>query len=495
MTLTDRQPDSIDRWNGHNSHTSQLPATAAKRLGDGPYPTPEDWLEPRREADRSLLEAMGKTGSQHDIAAFFTGMYDDQFIHTPGVGWHYWSGIAWHTDRLGHLRDCIRRVAVQLTAGGSLARSAQTARFVSGVEEFLRRDPAHARPDGYFDADPDLLGVAAGYAVDLRTGEVLAPDRERLILRHADHLPIETDGCPRWLRFLHEATDGDDDLIDFLQRWCGYCATGHTRERTLLFVHGPGGTGKTTFAEVLAAVLGDYSDVAPLDTFTQTRGDRHPTDLAGLTGARLVTASETEEGRPWTEAKLKAVTGEDTIKVRFMHKDFFKEKPTWKLLIVGNHLPELRNADTSMSSRFRVVPFTHPPARPNLHLRKTLLAEADGILEWIIEGAQLWYKEGLRTAAVIEATTNAYIAEANLMKRWLNEYAERDPDLSTRAKTLFESWTAWCTDNKHNPGNTTRFGRKLGEIAGLSKHKTGGVNYWRGVTLPDSPKQGQLRDS
>ena len=463
---------------------------AAKRLGDGPYPTPEDWLEPRREADRSLLEAMGKTGSQNDVASFFTGMYDDQFVHTPGVGWHYWSGIAWHTDRLGHLRDYIRRVSVQLTAGGSLARSAQTARFVAGVEEFLRRDPAHARPDGYFDTDPDLLGVVAGYAVDLRTGEVLAPDRERLILRHADHLPIETDDCPRWLRFLREATDGDDDLIDFLQRWCGYCATGHTTEHTLLFVHGPGGSGKSTFAEVVASVLGTYARTAPLDTFTQSRGDRHPTDLAGLAGARLVIASETEEGKPWTEAKLKAVTGGDSVSARFMHKDFFDFRPQFKLLVVGNHLPEMRNADSAMRRRFRVVPFTHPPARPDRHLKEKLLDEADGILEWVIEGAHLWHKEGLSPVAVIQESTDSYFAEADLVARWLDECATIDPTSSEPAAALFGSWTTWCKNNGHTPGTSTRLGRKLTE-KGHETRKSG-ARLRTGLRLNDTPVQAAM---
>jgi phage/plasmid-associated DNA primase len=39
--------------------------------------------------------------------------------------------------------------------------------------------------------------------------------------------------CPGWLAFLEEATGAEYALIDFLQRWCGYCLTGDIRELAL----------------------------------------------------------------------------------------------------------------------------------------------------------------------------------------------------------------------------------------------------------------------
>ena len=69
------------------------------------------------------------------------------------------------------------------------------------------------------------------------------------------------------------------------------------------------------------------------------QADRHPTDLAGLRGARMVTAVETEEGRRWAESKIKTLTGGDKITARFMRQDFFEYTPQFKLLIAGNHKP------------------------------------------------------------------------------------------------------------------------------------------------------------
>ena len=84
---------------------------------------------------------------------------------------------------------------------------------------------------------------------------------------------------------------------------CGYALTGATSEHALFFLYGRGANGKSTFVNAVAGILGDYHRTAPIETFTASISDRHPTDLAGLRGARLVTATETEEGRRWAESQ------------------------------------------------------------------------------------------------------------------------------------------------------------------------------------------------
>ena len=67
--------------------------------------------------------------------------------------------------------------------------------------------------------------------------------------------------------------------------------------------------------KVVAGILGDYAATAAMETFTEARNDRHSTELAMLNGARLVTARETEQGRGFAEAQVKAITGGDPIRL------------------------------------------------------------------------------------------------------------------------------------------------------------------------------------
>ena len=82
-----------------------------------------------------------------------------------------------------------------------------------------------------------------------------------------------------------------------------------------------------------------------METFTASNSDKHPTDLAMLHGARLVTASETEAGKAWAEARIKQMTGGDPITARFMRQNFFTYLPQFKLTIIGNHKLALNNVD------------------------------------------------------------------------------------------------------------------------------------------------------
>jgi putative DNA primase/helicase len=135
--------------------------------------------------------------------------------------------------------------------------------------------------------------------VDLRTGELRPARQSELITKATAVAPAATANCPTWLRFLEEATKNDAELTRFLQQWAGYSLTGITREHALVFVFGSGGNGKTVFINVLTGIVADYAASAAMETFAASHSDRHPTDLAMLRGARLVTASETEEGRAW----------------------------------------------------------------------------------------------------------------------------------------------------------------------------------------------------
>src|SRR5262249_36276241 len=130
----------------------------------------------------------------------------------------------------------------------------------------------------------------------------------------------------------------------------GYSLTGNVSENNFQFFYGTGRNGKGVFLSTVGGMMGSYAIVAPVDMFTETRSERHPTDMAMLQGARFVSAQETDQGHYWSEAKVKMLTGGDKIRARFMRGDFFEFYPTHKLTIAGNHKPMLRNVDEGTSN-------------------------------------------------------------------------------------------------------------------------------------------------
>src|SRR5438874_5430904 len=198
--------------------------------------------------------------------------------------------------------------------------------------------------------------------IELRTGTNRPPRREDYCTKAMACSPREMP-TPLWDRFLNTVTAKDKALQKYLQRVAGYCMTGVTSEHVLFFLYGRGANGKGVFLNTLRGIWGDYATVAPMETFIESHNDRHPTELAGLRGARLVIAQETEQGRRWSESKIKALTGGDPISARFMRQDFFEFVPQFKLMIAGNHKPSLRSVDEAIRRRFHLIPFavTIPP--------------------------------------------------------------------------------------------------------------------------------------
>ena len=214
--------------------------------------------------------------------------------------------------------------------------------------------------------------------VDLKTGQSYAPRREDYCTKAAACDPGGE--CPFWWEFLERVTAGNQELESYLQRVVGYCLTGRTTEHVMFFVYGTGANGKSVFINTISGMMGDYAATAPMDTFLDSKVERHPTELAMLRGARLVVAIETEEGRRWSEAKLKALTGGDKITARFMRQDFFEFTPKFKLMVAGNHKPSLRSVDEAIRRRLHLIPFTVtiPPEDRDEHLADTLKNEWGG---------------------------------------------------------------------------------------------------------------------
>jgi putative DNA primase/helicase len=263
--------------------------------------------------------------------------------------------------------------------------------------------------------------------------------------------------CPRWRAFIADITEGDEATAAYLQRWAGYMATGSTSEHAFLVIIGPGGNGKTVFVNVLSHILGDYAATAPMETFMATTTDRHPTDLAGLRGARLVVAQETEAGRALAEAKIKTLTGGDKIAARFMRADYFTYTPQFKLVMVGNHRPAIRNPDDAMRRRLHLLPITFKPTNPDPGLFDKLKAEAPGILQWCIDGCAAWQATGLGMPEIVKAATAAYFAEQDLFAQWLHERCERDARATAPHSALYRDWSQWCEARGEQPGSGKRF--------------------------------------
>lgn len=386
--------------------------------------------------------------------------------------WHEWSGASWSPNRAGVAFQWARELARELCQDEAPKTRfiASKTSFAAGVERFCRSDPTFAVTIEGWDADPWLLGTPGG-TVDLRTGELRKAKREERITKLTAVAPAETPDCTTWLRFLDDVTQGDAGYIRFLQQWAGYCLTGDTSEQALCFAFGGGGNGKGVLIHVLAGILKDYAVNAAMETFTASKHDRHPTEIAALRGARLVTASETEQGRQWAEARIKQLTGGDTMRARYMRQDEFEFTPVLKLLIIGNNKPGLSNVDDAARRRFNLLPFLFKPAVPDPRLEEKLRAEWPAILRWMIDGCLDWQANRLVRPDVVKVATDEYFTTQDTFSQWLEERCIVDrtnPYRKATTKELFDSWSKYALGNNEPVGSLKAFSENF-EKRGFKK--------------------------
>jgi putative DNA primase/helicase len=441
----------------------------------------------------------------------FHAMHGRDVRHVAESGqWLLWNGHRWQPDTDGAIvrafiatmRTMAKQAvalpdpqAAQSKAGFSL-RSTNLEKVRCGLE-LAKSIQGVTVAVSELDADPWLVGTPDG-ALDLRTGQPITPERRQLLTKSIGARFDAGTGCPLWLAFLDTVTGGDAELSAYLQAAVGYTLTGLCREQCLFFLHGNGQNGKGVFSETIKALIGDYGQTAPESLFTRDRNSNATNDVARLAGCRLAIAAELDEGSAFAEARIKALTGADTITARFLHREFFDFVPSHKFWISGNHKPTVRGTDTGIWRRLRLIPFTVriPDEKKDTALAGKLLAELPGILNWALAGCLEWQRRGLVAPECVRRATEDYRREEDVIGQFLDDCTEPEAGARTPTVSVYQAYERWAEREGIQPKfrlSARRLIRRI-EEHGHARSKSNGTPVWHTLTLSDgqSGEDGEL---
>jgi putative DNA primase/helicase len=411
----------------------------------------------------ATADALAPVISEDRVALEFVDRHKDAVRYNPHEKLYFiWNGFFWKRDDRGVVFNWVRELAREFgdSARANEQQKIGRAAFCNGVEQHARTDQRIVVTSEQWDENKYLLGTPDG-TIDLKECTLRKSRPADLISRVTAVAPASTPSCSLWHRFLHDATGDNAELIRFLQQFIGYCLSGDTREQVLVFLYGLSGTGKTVFVNTVLRLMGDYACAASMETFTFSRFDQHPEELARLHGARVVIASETEAGRKWRENRIKQLTGGDLITARYMRENSFSFRPQFKLLFVGNHAPTLINLDGAIRRRFLVVRFDCKPETPDCDLEEKLRAEGPEILRWAMEGFLDWQKNGLTRPAAVTKATEQYFEDQDSFSEWISEKCNVGYGLSDTSKNLQGSWRSYQEENGEKPDGRSTFYDRL----------------------------------
>jgi len=364
----------------------------------------------------------------------------------------------------------------------SWAIRCETETRINGMLSIAKARPGVPIEPNQLDSNPWLFTVKSG-TFNLKTGECRPHDKDDLITRKSNVTYDPEASAPRWTAFL-ERIIPNPEVRAFLQKAVGYSLTGETSEQCMFFLFGLGANGKSTFLDVLHALMGEYGLSTPASTLTVKQNDAIPNDIARLKGLRFVSAVETDDGKRLAESVLKQLTGDKRISARFMRGEWFDFQPILKLWLATNHKPQVRGTDEGIWRRIRLIPFTVsiPPQEQDRNLAELLIAEElPGILNWALEGLRLWQASGLGEPDAVMAATREYRQEQDALNSFFEECCIEEAGAQITAKELYTRYTSWCEENGERAESQRKFGQRLAE-RGFTKRKSS-VILWLGLRL------------
>lgn len=397
---------------------------------------------------------------------------DGHFRWSAGTGWVTWDGRRWARCDEAAVIEAVRLWAVARfseaveTSKGDNSRTQQE--VIDGWRSVLGRGRINAITTlargietvlfdaADMDADPDVLNCRNG-VVDLRTGELMPHDPERLISRlaGADYDPTAKSGD---LDAILAAVP--PDVADWLQVRFGQAATGHmTPDDVMPLLNGGGSNGKTTFVDSVGAALGEYHTLIP-DAVLM--GQASPFDLITLQGVRLALIEETPEAAHLDSVRLKKSLGSPEMRGAFKYKDSVTWRATHSLFLTTNYRPIVTETDTGTWRRLALVsfPYTYVKGEPTApHERKgdpklrdraskdpEILA---AVLRWIVDGARRFYDAGMvmpdHPESVAEGT-RAWRRESDMILAYWDDQLTADMDAYVTTTDLYEHYRDWMRD-------------------------------------------------
>ena len=475
---------------------------------------------------KGIPEAQHLTTDQAN-AGRIVGRFGKRLIVVAGQ-WYAWTGMRWEKDdgevyryacklsKIIHAEadtwrakktDDEEQMKLNLAVAEALKKWAQKSEMKSAIEAAVGlAKKMLAVNEDQIDRNPWLLNCTNG-TVDLRTGDLKPHDPLDFITKL---VPLAYDPAVRseaWdtvvARVTLEEGMATRPLARFLQRWFGYCATGSTREQGFVVHFGQGSNGKSTILDTVAEVLGDYAATSAPGLLVGNGRDRHPTEIADLFGRRMVTAHETGEGGHLKEDTVKQLTGSDKVKARFMRADFFEFDPTHKLQLLTNYKPVIKGQDNGIWRRVLLMPYL---ARfgsaeevnagrahfvKDTRIAERLKAEIQGVLTWVVEGARVWFQDGLQPPDAVLAASRDYQEEQDRVGQFVRECCELGPDLETPISGefggVYDEYRAWCGAGGFHALSKTRLLQELERIVPYfekrEKKQIGSAGKRRKVTV------------
>ncbi len=411
----------------------------------------------------------------------FSDVFSKCLVYVPEKkSWFFYTGKCFAQDTGSvQAKELCKRLADGLNAYAlSITDERQRTEYLKFCAKWQGRqyretvisDASTVRTCSYstFDNDPWVFNCQNG-TLNLRT-KVFRPHRSSdMITKIAGVYYDPNARCERWERFIDEIMCADAEKARFLQKSLGYSLTGYTAEECFFILYGATArNGKGTLMETFRSLMGDYGRAATPETITRktvANGSAPNEDVARLAGARFINISEPDKSMILSSALIKTLTGNDTITASCKFESFFEFKMVGKIFINTNHLPQITDPSVFTSDRIKVIPFqkhfSEDERDTSLKGFFTERNNLSAVLNWCLDGLQMYLSEGLKIPASVREATEKYQHDSDKVSRFIEETLEPEYGIRTKASDVFKAFQQFCFVNHFKETSSRTFNNDL----------------------------------
>jgi putative DNA primase/helicase len=412
--------------------------------------------------------------------------------------WRVWNGKCWEEDQKNILNRASKRVAKELFEEAMSLVEEERNKMLQWAIKSESRDRRSAMIHlaakeravisliKDYDQDPWLFNVQNG-TVDLKT-QTLGSHRPEDMMTKISPVTYDANAtCPLFDKFILEAMNGAQEMVNFLARAAGYSLSGDTSIQAMFFNHGDGENGKGVLVETLSYIIGDYAQAANFDTFVyhQKAGREIRNDLASLVGVRFLSAEESGEDHRLDESLIKSLTGENAVRTRFLYQEEFTYYPNFKIWMSSNFRPSIRSTDWGTWRRVKLIPWevVVPKERRDEKLKAKLRSEASGIFNWMLRGVADYLNNGMQYPQKVEAATSQYREFQDVIAQFIAARCMLDVNAEVRFSELYSAYKDWADAAQEYKMPERKFSDSLKKRDGvLAKRKMDGT-WYTGICL------------
>ena len=286
-----------------------------------------------------------------------------------------------------------------------------------------------------------------------------------------EYRPELSDHAPKFMNFLNESFDGDQEMIDVIQEAIAVTLFGMAPKFDRCFLlYGVAHSGKSVMLDIISSLVPPQvrCTVPP-----HRMNERFM--IAQLHGKLMNYAGELPDNRFIESSSFKGIVSGEPISGEFKNRDAFEFKPECAHWFASNHLPKTNDISAGFLRRWLILGFNKaiPEYERNVNLSdEIIIEEREAIAAWGVEGLLRVIKNNRLTLPKMSISLLEELSSAlNPIRNWYRDRTSKGSEGLISEEIFYSDYSNYSLMKGYKRLDRSQFRITMRELA------DGGSNF------------------